>query len=70
MFSATLMFTSPSASCPISEVIFSLMLCSPAPYAIDLQYSGSNKYEREPLDVLLRPYISGGHPRDRISTRV
>ncbi|MFW8194308.1 hypothetical protein, partial [Klebsiella pneumoniae] len=27
------------------------------PYAIDLQYSGSNKYEREPLDVLLRPYI-------------
>lgn len=40
------------------------------PYAIDLQYSGSNKYEREPLDVLLRPYISGGHPRDRISTRV
>ncbi len=41
-----------------------------APYAIDLQYSGSNKYEREPLDVLLRPYISGGHPRDRISTRV
>ncbi|NVK74593.1 MAG: DUF4165 domain-containing protein [Oceanospirillaceae bacterium] len=39
------------------------------PYAIDLQYSGSNKYEREPLDVLLRPYISGGHPRDRIATR-
>jgi len=41
-----------------------------APYAIDLQYSGSNKYKREPLDVLLRPYISGGHPRDRISARV
>ena len=40
------------------------------PYAIDLQYSGSNKYEREPLDVLLRPYISGGHPRDRILTHV
>lgn len=39
------------------------------PYAIELQYSGSNKHEREPLDVLLRPYISGGHPRDRISTR-
>ncbi len=39
-------------------------------YAIDQQYSGSNQYEREPLDVLLRQYISGGHPCDRISTRV
>ena len=35
-------------------------------YVIDLQYSGSNPDAREPLDVLLRPYISGGHPRDRI----
>ncbi len=38
-------------------------------YVIDLQYSGSNPDAREPLDVLLRPYISGGHPRDRILTR-
>ncbi len=38
-------------------------------YVIDLQYSGSNANDREPLDVLLRPYISGGHPRDRILTR-
>lgn len=38
-------------------------------YVIDLQYSGSNANDREPLDVLLRPYISGGHPRDRIQTR-
>jgi hypothetical protein len=40
------------------------------PYIIDLQYSGSNRFEREPLDVLLRPYISGGHPRDRIAAQV
>lgn len=40
-----------------------------SPYAVDLQYSGSNQFEREPLDVLLRPYISGGHPRDRIASR-
>lgn len=40
-----------------------------AEYEIDLQYSVSNPVMREPLDVLLRPYISGGHPRDRISTR-
>ncbi|MDV0844944.1 Ig-like domain-containing protein, partial [Klebsiella quasipneumoniae subsp. quasipneumoniae] len=38
-------------------------------YVIDLQYSGSNPNAREPLEVLLRPYISGGHPRDRILTR-
>nr|WP_214053505.1 Ig-like domain-containing protein [Photorhabdus caribbeanensis] len=38
-------------------------------YVIDLQYSGSNPNNREPLDVLLRPYISGGHPRDKILTR-
>ena len=38
-------------------------------YVIDLQYSGSNANDREPLDVLLRPYISGGHRRDRILTR-
>lgn len=39
------------------------------PYVIDLQYSGSNPHLREPLNVLVRPYISGGHPRDRIATR-
>lgn len=47
----------------------SLNIGQAEPYVIDLKYSGSNKYEREPLDVLLRPYISGGHPRDRIATR-
>ncbi|HDZ9205295.1 TPA: DUF4165 domain-containing protein [Vibrio cholerae] len=41
-----------------------------APYVVDLQYSGSNPFEREPLDVLLRPYISGGHPKDRIASRL
>ncbi|MGI2014578.1 Ig-like domain-containing protein [Shewanella oncorhynchi] len=41
-----------------------------APYVVDLQYSGSNPFEREPLDVLLRPYVSGGHPKDRIASRL
>lgn len=37
-------------------------------YNIELKFSGSNKYQRAPLDVLLKPYIAGGHPRDRIKT--
>ncbi|MBM5276764.1 DUF4165 domain-containing protein [Vibrio parahaemolyticus] len=36
-------------------------------YKVELEYSGSNKLDREPLDVLVRPYIEGGHPRDRIN---
>lgn len=40
------------------------------PYKVDLQYTASNSLEREPLDVRLRPYISGGHPRDRITERI
>lgn len=40
------------------------------PYHVDLQYSSSNPYKREPLDVVLRPYILGGHPRDRIVDRI
>lgn len=36
-------------------------------YKVELEYSGSNKLDREPLDVLVRPYIEGGHPRDRIT---
>lgn len=39
------------------------------PYKVDLQYSASNPINRAPLDVLLRPYVSGGHTLDRIDTR-
>lgn len=36
------------------------------PYAIDLAWSADNPYERAPMAITVRPYISGGHPRDRI----
>ncbi|WP_143248408.1 hypothetical protein [Aeromonas dhakensis] len=52
-----------------SEVEQKIEIGKAAPYKIDLQYSGSNAESREPLDVLLRSYISGGHPRDRVLTR-
>src|SRR5690606_29025420 len=39
------------------------------PYEIEMTYSGSNAYDRAPLEVLLRPVIRGGHPRDRVEER-
>ena len=39
------------------------------PYAVDLKFSGSNPINRAPLGVLLRPYVTGGHPQDRIISR-
>ncbi|CAM5561701.1 Ig-like domain-containing protein [Eoetvoesiella caeni] len=40
---------------------------TPEPYTIDLKYSASNTQLREPVDILLRPEIRGGHPRDRVA---
>ncbi|WP_207462145.1 hypothetical protein [Azospirillum sp. SYSU D00513] len=39
----------------------------PAPnYALSLTVTPSNPYSRAPLDIVVRPNISGGHPRDRV----
>lgn len=46
-----------------------LAIAESAPYKVDLQYSGSNAINRAPLDVLLRPYVTGGHPLDRVDAR-
>ncbi|WP_353251178.1 Ig-like domain-containing protein [Salinisphaera sp. T31B1] len=35
-------------------------------YAFDISYSASNRYNRAPMDIRVRPNVSGGHPRDRI----
>ncbi len=48
-------------------VIKPLSLAEPPPYVIDLRLYEGNDYSREPLDVLVRSYISGGHPKDRVS---
>jgi hypothetical protein len=37
----------------------------PEPMSIELLERFSNKYQRAPLDVTMRPIIRGGHPTDR-----
>lgn len=41
----------------------------PIPWNVELSWSGDNPANRAPLGVLIRPTITGGHPKDRISTR-
>lgn len=40
------------------------------PYEVGINYSASNDYNREPLELSLRPLLSGGHPRDRVEERI
>ncbi|MFC6674127.1 hypothetical protein [Marinobacterium aestuariivivens] len=40
------------------------------PYEVAITYSASNDYSREPLELRLRPYVTGGHPRDRVVERL
>lgn len=42
----------------------------PPPWQVTLAWSGSNTANRAPLDVMVRPYISGGHPKDTITSIV
>nr|WP_079235581.1 MULTISPECIES: Ig-like domain-containing protein [Pseudomonas] len=46
-----------------------LEFLEPLPWLVQLSWSGDNEFNRAPLGVLLRPSISGGHPKDRIETR-
>lgn len=46
-----------------------LEFLEPLPWLVQLSWSGDNDFNRAPLGVLLRPSISGGHPKDRIETR-
>jgi hypothetical protein len=39
------------------------------PYVVEINYSASNEYNREPLELRMRPYVTGGHPRDRVESR-
>jgi hypothetical protein len=40
------------------------------PYVVEINYSASNDYNRAPLELRMRPYVTGGHPRDRVVERV
>lgn len=41
----------------------------PIPWNVELSWSGDNPANRAPLGVLIRPTITGGHPKDRINIR-
>lgn len=43
-----------------------IKLKEPPPLVAEIKYAQSNKYTRAPLDVVMRSYVSGGHPNDRI----
>jgi hypothetical protein len=42
---------------------------TPPEWSVDLRWSGNNDNNREPLSVLIRPSLTGGHPRDRVEER-
>lgn len=52
-----------------SVVEYPLSIKEAEPYVVDMRYSASNSEMREPLDIVVRPLISGGHPRDRVIER-
>jgi len=39
---------------------------TPEPYKLSMRIVGSNDYSRAPYEVLARPDIDGGHPRDQV----
>lgn len=47
-----------------------LVFKQPPPWTVSLVWSGSNTANRAPMDVLVRPHISGGHPKDAITSMV
>ncbi|WKL18771.1 Ig-like domain-containing protein [Comamonas testosteroni] len=53
----------------VAKLKETILIGEAAPYSVEVKYSGSNPINRAPLSVLLRPYVTGGHPQDRILTR-
>jgi large repetitive protein len=54
----------------ISVVESTLDIEEAPPYEVGINYSASNDYSREPLELNMRPLLSGGHPRDRVEERI
>jgi len=38
----------------------------PDPYELTMRVVGSNEYNRAPFEILARPDVDGGHPRDKV----
>ncbi|WP_225610360.1 Ig-like domain-containing protein [Pseudomonas sp. PDM19] len=53
----------------LSTVSTEMEFLPPPDWNVLLSWSGDNKFGRAPLGVLVRPSISGGHPKDRILTK-
>lgn len=51
-----------------AEVDYPILLEQAVPFVLDLELSPSNKEFREPLSLVVRPRVSGGHPRDRFES--
>lgn len=51
---------------PLSQQI---TVTKAAPWVVDVDYRASNRANRAPLDVIIRPKITGGHPYDRVVSR-
>lgn len=45
----------------------SIDIIDPPPYDVEIKYSASNEYNRAPLEIRMRPYVTGGHSEDRVS---
>ncbi|WP_166255988.1 hypothetical protein [Marinobacter salicampi] len=47
----------------VTEVI---QVGEPEPYKLSMRLVGSNEYNRAPFEILARPDMRGGHPRDKV----
>lgn len=43
-----------------------IVVGEPEPYELNMRLAGSNKYNRAPYEIIARPDIDGGHPRDSV----
>ncbi|WP_329045946.1 Ig-like domain-containing protein [Pseudomonas aeruginosa] len=53
----------------LSTVTTEVEFLPPPPWKVQLAWSGDNKFDRAPLGILVRPSITGGHPKDRILSK-
>lgn len=50
----------------VSVVESTVTMLEPPQHRMNLRVAKSNPYDRAPLDIIVRPEVSGGHPADRI----
>lgn len=48
----------------------SMTFLTPPPWEVNMAWSGDNNASRAPMKVMVRPYITGGHPKDTITSLV